>query len=95
MATLSVISPRMLWRVFADILLVCGVFLFPWWIVLLCACVLFFTFGRFFELFLVAFLIDLLYGSPVPYFFNSSFVLSLGAVALYLALSTVRKKMRF
>ena len=95
MATFGSISSRLMKRVVVDALLVLGVFLLPWWFVLPLACVLVFMFEDFFEFPLVAFLIDLLYGSPLPYFFNSSFILSIGALALYAVLTAVKKQMRF
>lgn len=95
MTIFGIIPPRMLKRFIVDALLVCGAFLFPWWLVLSCASVLVFVFEDFLELFLIAFLIDLLYGNFLPYFSDFSFILSIGAVVLYMALSTIKRRMRF
>ena len=81
-------------RIVADLILLLAAFLLPWWLVLLCTAGLFFLFERFYELFLVALLLDLLYGVPIPQLYNFEFVLSVGAVVLFLALSAVKKRMR-
>ncbi|HBV01779.1 MAG TPA: hypothetical protein DEF00_05375 [Candidatus Taylorbacteria bacterium] len=81
-------------RAIADFLLITAAFLLPWWVVLLCAAALFFVFERFFELFLVAFLMDLLFAVPLPRFGRFEFVLSFGSVFLYLILNAIKKKMR-
>lgn len=91
----ATISSRTFKRVGVDALLLLGAFLLPWWLVLFSACVMVFVFGNFFELLLVAFLIDLLYGSPLPYFFNSSFILSIGAAVSYVVLSVIKTHIRF
>ena len=82
-------------RFSVDLLLILSVFLLPWWLTLLFACLFFFVFDRFVELFALALLIDLLYGYQTPHFGNSAFMLSLLAVPLYALLSVVRHRMRF
>lgn len=81
-------------RVVADLLLMTGAFFLPWWVVLLCASVLFFVFDRFFELFFLAFLMDLLYAVPLARFGQFEFVLSLASVPLYGILVFIKKRMR-
>lgn len=82
-------------RFCVDLLLVLSVFLLPWWLILLSACLFFFVFDRFVELFLLALLIDLLYGNATPHFGNSAFALSLLSVPLSVVLTVVRQRMRF
>lgn len=85
----------MVWRTVADVLLI-GVALFlPWWFVLVSATALFFVFERFFELFLVAFLVDLFYAVPLPRFSEFEFVLSLCSVLLYFLLTVIKRRIRF
>ena len=81
-------------RALADFLLIIAAVLLPWWVVLLCVIALFFMFERFFELFLMAFLMDLLYAVPLPRFGRFEFVLSFGSVLLYLILASIKKRMR-
>lgn len=82
-------------RIVADILLMIAAFLLPWWIVLLCAAALSLVFNRFFELLLVAFLMDLLYAVPLQRFGGFEFVLSLASVPLYFIFSFIKSRMRF
>ncbi len=81
-------------RAVADILLVAAAFFLPWWVVLLCAGILFFAFDRFFEFFFIAFLMDLLYAVPLSRFGRFEFVLSLASIPLYGILMFVKKRMR-
>lgn len=85
----------MIWRVVADVLLIGAVLFLPWWVVILCAIALFFLFDRFFELFLAAFLMDILYAVPLPRFGTFEFVLSLCSVALYFLLTIIKRRIRF
>ncbi|MDO8620343.1 MAG: hypothetical protein Q7R64_03285 [bacterium] len=82
-------------RVFIDFLLALLAMLTPWWFSLLAGALFFFIFDGFVELLFLALLIDLLYGSPLPRFFGSPFVLSLAVVPLYFLLSALKQKMRF
>lgn len=81
-------------RLLTDILLVIGAFFLPWWLVLPCGAVLFFAFPRFYELLLLALLMDLLYGLKTERFGGFAFVLSLGAAALFSVLTFVKSRMR-
>ncbi len=85
---------RMMIRVSADLLLLMAAFFLPWWVVLLYGVGLFFVFDRFFELFFVAFLMDLIYAVPLPRFGRFEFVLSLGSVLLYFILTVIKRRMR-
>lgn len=81
-------------RLLADILLVASAFFLPWWLVLVCASVLFFVFPRFYELLILALLMDLLYGVSRASFAGFEFVLSLLAAVLFLALTLVKRRIR-
>ena len=94
MSSMRIKTKLIILRAIADFLLITAAFLLPWWVVLLCAAALFFVFERFFELFLVAFLMDLLFAVPLPRFGRFEFVLSFGSVFLYLILNAIKKKMR-
>ncbi|KKW11686.1 MAG: hypothetical protein UY50_C0008G0012 [Parcubacteria group bacterium GW2011_GWA2_49_9] len=81
-------------RLLADLLLIGMAALLPWWLVLLSAAVLFFVFEKYVEFMLIALFSDLLYGAPLPRFFDFQFVLSLGAVFLSVLFTFVKKRMR-
>lgn len=87
-------SKRIAKRTLADILLIMAALFLPWWVVLPFAVALFFTFERYFELFLAAFLMDLLYGNALLRFGGFQFVLSLGSVLLYIILTFPKRRMR-
>jgi hypothetical protein len=80
-------------RVFCDIFLLAAVFFLPWWFMLIAASALFFVFSRFYELFLFAFLADLLYVGASP-LGGSPFVLSTVALLLFFSFSWVRRRIR-
>lgn len=81
-------------RVLCDILLLGAAFFLPWWLALLAASALFFVFGRFYELFLFAFLADLLYAGESERFGGFSFVLSVFSLLLFFALSAIKRRIR-
>ncbi|OHA20195.1 MAG: hypothetical protein A2849_04065 [Candidatus Taylorbacteria bacterium RIFCSPHIGHO2_01_FULL_51_15] len=81
-------------RIIVDLLLVLSALFLPWWLTIFCACVLFFVFERFYELFLVALFMDLLYGVPTEMFAGSEFILSILGVCLYFLLAFAKKRMR-
>ena len=81
-------------RALCDILLLTAVFFLPWWFMLIAASMLFFVFGRFYELFLFAFLADLLYAGASARFGGVPFALSALALLLFLALSMVKQRIR-
>jgi hypothetical protein len=85
---------KLAWRIIADLLLVSAAFFLPWWFALFSGAALFFLFDRFFELFLIAFLMDLLYAIPLPRFGSFEFVLSLFSVAMYVLLTFLKRRMR-
>ena len=78
----------------SDALLIIAALYLQWWIVLICACLLFFVFDGFVEIFLAALFMDLLYGSPLSRFGDFQFVLSLGALCVYILLTVLKKRMR-
>ncbi len=80
-------------RALCDILLLAAVLFLPWWFTLIAASALFFVFGRFYELFLFAFLADLLYAGTSS-FGGFPFVLSTVALFLFLVLSWVKRRIR-
>lgn len=92
---MNALSGNIAIRSIADIVLLLAVFFLPWWAVLFLAIALFFAFERFIELFLAAFLLDLLYSAELSRFGGFEFMLSLGVVLLYGALSFLKKRMRF
>lgn len=92
---MNALSGNIVIRSIADISLLLAVFFLPWWAGLSLAVSLFFAFERFIELFLAAFLMDLLYSAELSRFGGFEFVLSLGAVLLYGALSLLKRRIRF
>lgn len=81
-------------RIFADVVLIGCAFFLPWWVACIAAAGLFFLFPHFYELIAVGFLLDLLYGAPLPRFFGFQFVLSLAALLLFILLRQVKRRMR-
>lgn len=81
-------------RALCDILLLAAVFFFPWWFMLIAASALFFVFNRFYELFLFAFLADLLYAGAAARFGGFPFALSAFALLLFLVLTAVKRRIR-
>ena len=83
-----------LWRGISDALLIIAALYLQWWLVLLCSCLLFFVFDTFVEIFLAALFMDLLYGSPLSRFGDFQFILSLGALCVFVLLTVAKKRMR-
>ena len=88
-------SKRLMTRIGVDILLFAGVFLLPWWAVLLSSIALFFVFEHFVEMLIAALLMDFIYAVSLPRFLDFEFVLSLLSVVLYSGLTVVKKRVRF
>ncbi len=81
-------------RLATGFLLSVGTLFLPWWFMLLCIVPLFFVFDYYFELCLLAFLMDVLYGSPLPHFGRFEFVFSIGSLLIYLILTVIKKRIR-
>lgn len=81
-------------RIIADIVLAVLLLAFPYWVGMLAAAAFFFAFPRFYELIAAGFLIDALYGAPLPRFFGFQFGFSLSALILFVVLWQVKRRMR-
>ena len=82
-------------RIFIDGCLFLAALFLPWWLVLSCASGAFFLFDRFLEILLVGFFMDLLYAAPRGLFSSFQFMTSLLAIAIFLALSFIKRRTRF
>lgn len=89
------ISGTILWRALCNLLLFLSIFWMPPLFSLFSGAALLFFFPRFYEFFIIAFLVDVLYGVPVPLFGGFPLVFSSLALALFVLSEGVKRRMRF
>jgi hypothetical protein len=68
--------------VYAGVLVISGLF-FPWWVILLVAAVGAVMFDRYYEVVVAGVVLDLLYASAIPVFFDIPLVFTLGSLILF------------
>ncbi len=81
-------------RILADILLFASALFLPWWITILAAFACFFLFQYFVELIIIGFLLDVLFGVPLPRFGGFQFVLSVISVLFFGVGTFLKRRMR-
>ncbi len=82
-------------RIFADILLLISLFLFPWWAAMLFGVAGLFIFSSFYEILFLGIGIDSLYNAPIAPFHHFQFVITLLAVFLFVIAETLKRRLRF
>ena len=86
----------MLKRIILDLLLFLSILLFvPWWATVFFAVVLAFYFKHYYELIVVGFIIDALYGIPQIWFFNIEILFGLISIFTYIFIEFLKKKIRY
>jgi len=81
-------------RIVIDIVLLIGAFIAPPWLVLTFALIGLLSFGNFYEIFAVGFIIDVLYGIKTPFLFIPIFYTAISG-CLFIASVFLRKHLRF
>jgi len=66
----------------------------PWWLFLLIGMLMAFVFSNFYELFFMAFFLDLLYGAPSGKFFGFRFFLTLLAVIILITTTMSKHRLK-
>jgi len=79
-------------RVISDIILILIVFLLPWWVSTILALALFFYFEKYYELIVVAFIFDSLYGTASIYPFIP-YLLTIISILITLVLLKFKKNL--
>ncbi|TSC58241.1 MAG: hypothetical protein Greene041679_142 [Parcubacteria group bacterium Greene0416_79] len=80
-------------RFLADAFLFIGALFLPWWVTLPVGFLFFFLFEPFYEVLLLAFFLDALYGVPTPRFGGFQFMLSTATLLLYFAARFIKGRM--
>lgn len=80
-------------RIAAGLLLLFSALFLPWWITILLGISFAFLFPRYIELFTVGFMIDLLYGIPVSWYFDTLFVVGTSSFAAYFLIEYLKTKL--
>ncbi len=86
---------KTLLRISLDAIIFLSIFYFPWWVGMFLAVVGILFFSNFFEIFLVGYLLDLLYGTNVKEFYGIWFVFTLLSVVVYVIIEHIKKNIRF
>ena len=82
-------------RILANAFILLSLFFFPWWVGVIFSLCALFLFKNFYELFIWAFIADLLYGVPVAAFYDFKFFLTFGALLAYGAVEWIKTQIRF
>lgn len=84
----------MRWRIILDIILILGAFIAPPWLTLLISLIGLFSFGNFYEIFVVGFIVDGLYGIATPTMFIPALYTVISG-CVFIAIIFLRKHLRF
>lgn len=71
-------------RIIVDLVIFAGIFIFPWWFPLVLAIFCLFLFKGYFEVFLVGFFLDILYGAMVLPFFKTNILFTIICAVAFL-----------
>ena len=82
-------------RIVLDIILFLGVFIFPFWLMLILAFVGLLYFRNFYEFIAVFVVLDFLYAAPEKRFGGSVFVLTVVSTIVYFSVNFLKKKTIF
>lgn len=82
-------------RFLADAMLLALIFWAPPFLTFIFGIAFLFFFAGFFEFLFAAFLLDMLYSAPIPFFGGFQFVCFVAAIALFVCVELVKKRMRF
>lgn len=71
-----------------------AIFFFPWWIVGISIAILSLYFSKYYEIIGAGFLIDLVYGAPVAYFFGFPYTVTLIATVFFIVVQYIKSRLR-
>ena len=80
-------------RITADLILLLSIFYLPFWFTVIFSFVSVLYFKNYYEFIIAYFVIDSIYGTKEPKFFNLEYVLTLLAIIIFLVTSYVKSKM--
>lgn len=82
-------------RLIADIFMLVGAFLLPWWLMLVALALCIFFFREYYEGFALGIIIDSLYNAPVPLLYHFQFFLTLLVVILFVIAEYAKRRLTF
>ena len=81
-------------RIALDLLLLIGLFVFPWWASMLVVLVLLFYFKHFYEAIAAGIILDALYAAPIGTLSDFQLVFTLGAIVFVGVVAYIKTKIR-
>ncbi|MSR73039.1 hypothetical protein EXS61_00300 [Candidatus Parcubacteria bacterium] len=79
-------------RIFVDIVILIGIFLFPAWIFIILSLIGVFYFHRYYEILLVGLMVDSLYNSHILF---SGFFYTITSILIFLISFEIKKRLKF
>ncbi len=80
-------------RIILDLILLLGIFYFPFWLTVAFSIALVLYFENYYEFIIAYFVIDLVYGTKEPKFFNIQYVLTIISLAIFFLIKFVKSKL--
>lgn len=81
-------------RILLDIVIVLSVFYLPWWISAILVAIGAFFFDKFYEIFFIGLLLDILYGVKTEKFYGVWFIFTVVFTLIYIIIKYFKKNIR-
>ncbi|HEY4486918.1 MAG TPA: hypothetical protein VJB70_04270 [Candidatus Paceibacterota bacterium] len=81
-------------RIIAQFIMLFSLLFLPWWVTALCGIVFLFFITSFYEIIFWGFLGDVLYGTQITSLYNFSYLMTVGALVLFVLMQYAKKEMR-